>query len=259
MMTNQLFRINQPSVRIKLSPHAAKIISTEKFTNVPEKQYFCTGFLNHVIMKKLGYFLVRNTANILALYFLGWAIWAGLNWETISLVQKLVMGMFLLLVLHEYEEGYKERFINLMGGNLWGITYDDIKPHGIIHVPADMLIAIMFTLPLIFPDQMWLVFPGILLCLFEMFVHNWGIFMFRLKGVSPGWYTAMLQGAFAIYALVLINRHVEYDGIQWLWGALAFVGGFLVMEICTMKSTGKPLGEIKAGVQAFLKKRFGKG
>lgn len=209
-------------------------------------------------MRKIGLFLIKNSASVLAVYFLGWAIWVGLNWETISLVQKLVMGMFLLLVLHEYEEAYKERFVNLMMGNMWGITYNEIQPLGIIHVLADTLIAVMFTLPLIFPDQMWLVFPGILLCLFEMFVHNWSIFMFRLKGVSPGWYTAMLQGIFAIYALLLINRHVEYDGIQWLWGSLAFVGGFLVMEVCTIRSTGKPFGEVKASAQAFLKKRFGK-
>jgi len=207
-------------------------------------------------MKRFGLFLIKNSASVLALYFLGWAIWAGANWEILGLVQKLVMGMFLLLVLHEYEEAYKERFVTLMAGNLWGASYEDIKPHGIIHVPADTLIAVMFTLPLIFPEQMWLVFPCILLCLFEMVVHNWGIVMFRLKGVSPGWYTAMLQGAFAIYALVLINRHVDYAGIQWLWGALTFVGGFLLMELCTLRTTGKPLGEIKASAQAFLKKRF---
>jgi hypothetical protein len=210
-------------------------------------------------MKKIGLYLIKNSASVLAVYFLGWAIWAGLNWEIISLVQKLVMGMFLLLVLHEYEEAYEERFVNLMMGNMWGVTYEEIKPLGIIHVPADTLIAVMFTLPLIFPDKMWLVFPGILLCLFEMFVHNWGIVMFRLKGVSPGWYTAMLQGAFAIYALVLINRHIDYAGIQWLWGSLAFVGGFLVMEACTIRTTGKSFGEVKASAQAFLKKRFGKG
>lgn len=210
-------------------------------------------------MKNSCLFLIKNSACVLAIYFLGWAIWAGLNWETLCLVQKLVMGMFFLLVLHEFEEGYKERFVNVMMGNLYSVTYDEIKPHGIIHVPADTFIAILFTLQLIFPEQMWLVIPGILLCLFEMFVHNWSIVMFRLKGVSPGWYTAMMQGVFGIYALVLINRYIEYDGIQWLWGSLAFVGGFLILELCTVKATGKTFGEVRASVQIFLKKRFGKG
>jgi len=83
-------------------------------------------------MKKIGLYLIKNSASVLAVYFLGWAIWAGLNWEIISLVQKLVMGMFLLLVLHEYEEAYEERFVNLMMGNMWGVTYDEIK-HGNMH------------------------------------------------------------------------------------------------------------------------------
>ena len=72
-------------------------------------------------MKKLGLFLAKNTTNILALYFLGWAVWAGMNLEAISLVQKLVMGLFFLLVLHEYEEAYKERFWAVMGKVL-GVT-----------------------------------------------------------------------------------------------------------------------------------------
>lgn len=207
--------------------------------------------------KQIGLFLIKNSASVLAVYFLGWAIWAGLNWETLCLVQKLVIGMFLLLVLHEYEEAYEERFVNTMMGNMWGITYDQIKPLGIIHVPADTLIGVMFTLPLIFPEQMWLVFPGILLCLFEMFVHNWGIVMFRLKGVSPGWYTAMLQGAYAIWALVLINRYIDYERIQWLWASLVFIGGFLVMEVCTIRATGKAFTEVKTSAQTFLRKRFG--
>ena len=79
-------------------------------------------------MKNIGLFLIKNSASVLALYFIGWAIWAGLNWDTLCLVQKLVMGMFLLLVLHEYEEGYKERFVNVMMGNLYGVTYNEIKP-----------------------------------------------------------------------------------------------------------------------------------
>ena len=207
-------------------------------------------------MNTFGRFWARNTTHILALFFLGWAIWAGLNWESLCLVQKLVMGLFLLLVLHEYEEAYKERFIRVMGQAL-GITPEELPVQGLIHVPADTFIAVMFSLALLFPHRMWLVFPVFILGIFEMIVHNWGIVMFRLKGVSPGWYTAMLQGIYSIWALVLINRNVEYDGIQWLWAALFFVGGFLVMEALTLRSTGKPVLEIAGNAKAFIKKRFG--
>ena len=49
-------------------------------------------------MNKLGLFLAKNTTHILGLYFLGWAIWACLHWASLCLVQKLVMGLFFLLV-----------------------------------------------------------------------------------------------------------------------------------------------------------------
>ena len=82
--------------------------------------------------------------------------------------------------------------------------------------------------------------------------------MFRLKGVSPGWYTAMAQGIYSIWALVLINRSVQYDGIQWLWAALLYVGSFAIMEVFTLRCTGKPIPKIIGHAKAFIKKRFGK-
>lgn len=208
-------------------------------------------------MNKLGLFLAKNTTHILGLYFLGWAIWACLHWASLCLVQKLVMGLFFLLVAHEYEEAYKERFIRVMGQAM-GITPEELPVPGLIHVAADTYIAVMFSLALLFPNQMWLVFPVLILGIFEMFVHNWGIVMFRLRGVSPGWYTAMVQGIYSIWALVLINRNVEYDGIQWLWAALLYVGGFAIMEVFTLRSTGKPIQEIAGNGKAFVKNRFGK-
>jgi hypothetical protein len=208
-------------------------------------------------MKRLGYFLASNTTNILALYFVGWAVWAGCNWESVTLVQKLVLVLFFLLVVHEYEEAYKERFWALMG-QVVGVKPEELKVPGLIHVPADLLIVIFFTLALMFPDRMWLVFPTLILGIFEMFIHNWGIVMFRLKGVSPGWYTAMLQGIWSIYALVLINRNIDYDGIQWLWATLFYVGMFIVMELLTWKVTGKRIPEAMANFRAFAKQRFTK-
>lgn len=208
-------------------------------------------------MKKLGYFLARNTTNILALYFVGWAVWAGMNWDVINQVQKLIMGMFLLLILHEYEEGYKEHFIAVMG-RAWGIQPEQLPVPGLVHVPADSFIAILFTLALLFPNTMWLVFPVFILGIFEMIVHNWGIYMFQLKSVTPGWYSAILQGALSIYALVVINKTIDYAGIQWLWATLYYVSAFIIMEIFTLRTTGMTNRKIIGNARSFLKNRFGK-
>lgn len=101
-------------------------------------------------------------------------------------------------------------------------------------------------------------FGVLILGIFEGFVHNMGIFLFQLKGVSPGWYTAVLMAAYAIWAIVLINRNIDYPGIQWLWGILWFLLGFMCLEISVhylMGSTPKKsLGQAKL----FLKDRFGK-
>ena len=84
-------------------------------------------------MNKLGRFWAKNTTHILGLIFLGWAIWACLHWASLCLVQKLVIGLFFLLVAHEYEEAYKERFIRVMGQAL-RITPEELPVPGLIHV-----------------------------------------------------------------------------------------------------------------------------
>ena len=86
-------------------------------------------------MNKLGLFWAKNTTHILGIYFLGWAIWACLHWASLCLVQKLLMGLFFLLVAHEYEEAYKERFIRVMGQAI-RITPEELPVPGLIHVAA---------------------------------------------------------------------------------------------------------------------------
>ena len=99
-------------------------------------------------MNKLGLFLAKNTTHILSLYFLGCAICACLHWTSLCLVQKLVLGLFFLLVVHEYEEAYKERFIRVMGQAM-GITPEELPVPGLIHVAADTHIAVIFSLALL--------------------------------------------------------------------------------------------------------------
>lgn len=75
-------------------------------------------------------------------------------------------------------------------------------------------ITTIFSLALLFPAQLWLTFGVIILAIFEGYVHNMGIFLFRLRGLSPGWWTAMGMAAFAIWGLVEINQAYDYTGIQ---------------------------------------------
>ncbi|MBQ6789867.1 MAG: hypothetical protein IJP76_00245 [Paludibacteraceae bacterium] len=208
-------------------------------------------------MKKFGLFLLKNNIHLMTLIFVGWAVWAACDWQELVLVQKLVMGMYAWLIVHEYEEGYKGRFLDLMAGRLLGIDHRALTP-GVTHIAQAVYITVLFSLALIFPDQLWLTFGALILGLFEGFVHNWGIVMFRLKGVSPGWWTAVLMCAYAIWAIVVINRHIDYDGILWLWGVLYFIGGFICLEVAVQKLLGSSIERVRSSALRFLKERFGK-
>ncbi|MBQ6743107.1 MAG: hypothetical protein IJR04_11065 [Bacteroidales bacterium] len=206
-------------------------------------------------MKKFGFFLLKNNIHLMTLVFVGWAVWAACNWSTLALVQKLTLGLYALLVAHEYEEGYKSRFLELMLGRVMGIDHRTLVP-GASHIAQALYITVVFALAMLFPGQLWLTFAVLILGIFEGFVHNMGIVLFRLRGVSPGWWTAMLMCAYSIWAIVLIGRNIAYDGIQWLWGALMFLACFLALEVAFQKLIGNTLAKIRASVTRFLKERF---
>ena len=206
-------------------------------------------------MKKFGFFLLKNNIHLMTLVFVGWAVWAACNWSTLALVQKLTLGLYALLVAHEYEEGYKSRFLELMLGRVMGIDHRTLVP-GASHIAQALYITVVFALAMLFPGQLWLTFAVLILGIFEGFVHNMGIFLFRLRGVSPGWWTAMLMCAYSIWAIVVIGRNIPYDGIQWLWGALMFLACFLALEVAFQKLIGNTPAKIRASVTRFLKERF---
>ena len=208
-------------------------------------------------MKKIGLFLLKNNIHLMTLIFVGWAVWAACNWSDLLLVQKLTLGLYAWLILHEYEEGYKNRFLELMLGRVMGIDHRSLTP-GVSHIAQALYITFAFSVALLFPQQLWLTFAVLILGIFEVFVHNMGIFLFRLKGVSPGWWTAVLMAAYSIWAIVVINRNITYSGIQWLWGVLMFLACFLCLELMFQKMIGNTLTNIKTSVARFRNERFGR-
>ena len=138
-----------------------------------------------------------------------------------------------------------------------GIDHRTLTP-GIAHLAQALYITITFSLAIVFPNQLWMCFSLIILCLFEGLIHNWGIFMFRLKRVSPGWWTAIGMATYAIWAIVKINQTVEYNGILWLWGLLYFFVCFIMMEVVFQSLIGSSPSRMKNAFKTFIKQRFGK-
>ena len=189
----------------------------------------------------------------MTLIFLCWAVWGICNWNSIGIVSKLVLGIYFLLICHEYEETFEGGLMALFGPVV-GIDPATLVP-GKSHLAQAVYITVLFSLALLFPNVMWLVFPVFILAIFEGFVHTMGSFIFKLGKPSPGWYTAILMCAFAIWGLVVLNRNVNYPGIQWLWASLYYVGLFVLLETWFQHLIGSSLPHFARSMRAFV---FGK-
>ena len=247
-------------MQIYFNPYKKTIFSYNKPSNASVNRLIFAIIMKCKIiwlMKKFGLWLLKNNIHIMTLIFLGWVLWGICNWQNLQLVQKLTLGMYAWLIVHEYEEGYKGKFLDLMAGRLLQIDHRTLTP-GMTHIGQAVYITVLFSLALLFPNHLWLTFGALVLGIFEGFVHNMGIFLFQLKGVSPGWYTAVLMAAYAIWAIVVINRNIDYPGIQWLWGILWFLFGFMCLEISVHYLMGSTPKKSLGKAKLFLKDRFGK-
>ena len=202
-------------------------------------------------MKKLGLFLLKYNIHLMVLVFVGCAIWAACCWSELLLVQKLVMGMFSFMIVHEYEETMSKPNLLDLITRVTGLDTQSLTP-GKSHLAQAVFIVALFALALSFPDHMWLVLPVFILGIFEGFVHTIGSFIFRLGKPSPGWYTGILMCAYSIWALVVINRHIVYDDIQWLYAVLFFVSGFALLEIWFHHLIGSSLPLFVRKMRAFV-------
>ena len=162
--------------------------------------------------------------------------------------------MYFLIICHEYEETYEGGLLSLFS-RVVPINTDNLTP-GNSHIAQAVYITVLFSLALLFPQVMWLVLPIFILGIFEGLVHTMGSIIFKLGKPSPGWYTAILMCAFSIWAMVVLNRNVEYAGIQWLWTALYFLGTFILLEVWFQHLIGSSLPRFAKSMKAYLKKRF---
>lgn len=202
-------------------------------------------------MRKLGLFLLKNNIHLMTLVFAGFAVWTACNWQEVTLVQKLVMGMFALITLHEYEETMTHPGLMDLFGRVVEVDTKSITP-GKSHLAQAVYIVLLFSLAMLFPEQMWIVFPIFMLGIFEGFVHTMGSFIFKTGKPTAGWYTAILMCAFSIWSLVQINRDVPYDGIQWLYAVIYFIVTFVLLEVWFQHLIGSSLPLFVRKMKAYV-------
>lgn len=205
-------------------------------------------------MKKFGLWLLKNNIHVMTFVFIVVACWSVLNWKSLPLILKLNLGAYALLIIHEYEEGYKGRFLALFERML-ELDFSRLTP-GVTHIAQACFISVLFILPYFWGEVQAFAFAGFILCIFEGFVHTMGIKLFKLNKPSPGWYTACLMFIYAICAIVFFNSQVDYNRIQWLWAIIWYVCAFVCLEMAFQHLIGSSFRRMKEKMIPYAKKNL---
>lgn len=157
-------------------------------------------------------------------------------WGSLSVTQRFLMGALVFINLHFVEE-----FIWPGGFQIIGNTAEMCSPNP-TYEPLNQLSAFFgnnfvmvfaFLLPIVFPDQMWLVLTPAVFAILEVLMH-FIFFPVRLgRFYNPGLVTtvglAVVMGAYLVWAAPL----GIWTGMDWLlaalWAAFNYVFSFHIV------------------------------
>lgn len=155
--------------------------------------------------------------------------------------QKIILVFTLLFVLHEWEENvYPGGFSDIMSGAILGegnlMSIEDVRAS---RVYTGILLTALTFIPYFVHNITWLVLPAAFLGLWEGFIHAMAIKIFkREKPYTPGMVTAEFELVFALYVFWYLGSNGLATPIQYLWGVLIMVGGFVFMQRLLLAKNG---------------------
>ena len=174
-------------------------------------------------------FLKKYNMHIFVIIVGALTLYDLLNWNSLSLVRKLVNVFAILGVLHEVEEkswpgGFIELMLNKLKVNISEL--DDGKAK--LSVVIFWLVYI--GLGYVFDNILFFFMMTIVLSLFEAFIHTAGIKIHKLnKPYTPGLVTAWLLAITAIYSIVQLNKYSIIVPTDYLIGFILFIITFLML------------------------------
>ncbi|MDO4190170.1 MAG: HXXEE domain-containing protein [Bacteroidales bacterium] len=182
-------------------------------------------------------------------------IYEVINGGVLSPARVLVLLMMVMSILHEIEEKvWPGGFFELLGP-VWGwdVKNVDFRKPG--------LCVTCLWLLLVLPAWIWewkfLLTAMIILGLFETFVHTVGGLKFCKGKYIPGIFTALLMGAVSIYCIVLLKRTGSVVGLDYLWGALTFIGVMALLQMLVQASANYSVPRMMKHMIAAIKKQDG--
>lgn len=165
-------------------------------------------------------------------------IYDFLNWDSISMVRKLVNLFAILAVLHEIEEKYwPGGFHNLMLKKI-KVDINDFDL-GSANLIVFIFLLVYIALGYIFDNLVFFFIMAIILSIFEALIHTAGIKIHNLdKPYTPGLVTAWLMAIAAIYSIIQLNKYGLASPFDYLIGVILFIISFLILQSQVFKVIG---------------------
>ena len=165
-------------------------------------------------------------------------IYDFLNWDSISMVRKLVNLFAIFAVLHEIEEKYwPGGFHNLMLKKI-KVDINDFDL-GSANLIVFIFLLVYIALGYIFDNLVFFFIMAIILSIFEALIHTAGIKIHNLdKPYTPGLLTAWLMAIAAIYSIIQLNKYGLASPFDYLIGVILFIISFLILQSQVFKVIG---------------------
>ena len=188
-------------------------------------------------------FILKFHLELLSILTVGVAIFLIVNWTALPVLQRLVGLLFIVAVLHEWEE---KRFPGGFEDMMWArMGVKEPEDRNLDRICVAFTVLLLYFIPLFFPSAIWLCLAPMFLGLLEGFFHTVGVKIFhRPHFYTPGMITAWLEVPIAAYAFVYVTRYGLATFSDWLFGFLYMIACFALMEILIFRSLNIKISEI---------------
>ena len=175
-----------------------------------------------------------------------------LMWNSLAIIQKIIIISTCIVTLHEWEEQrFPGGFFDVMS-RIWQIDLSNIDLHDMYAKPDIYIFAITF-LALIFPNTLFLSCAVLLLGVFEGFIHITGIKLAKLeKPYTPGMITGELYAVFSISCIIFLIESGMTGLMDWVLGFIWLFLTFLIMEFFVWRTAGISPKEFPSKVRSVI-------
>lgn len=187
------------------------------------------------------------TAYALALLVIGMVMW-----DSLAIIQKIIIMATCIVTLHEWEEQrFPGGFFELMS-RIWQLDLSNIDLHDMYAKP-DIYIFAITCLALIFPNALFLSCAVLLLGVFEGFIHIMGIKLAKLeRPYTPGMITGEFFAVFSICCIIFLIESGITVLMDWIFGFIWLFLSFLIMEFFVWRTAGISPKEFSSKVRSVI-------